>query len=170
MRGEGKFQHACFESFLGEGFVAAHDGKLYRIEFGVSEDEFLAELRQRYGIESSRAQDELKDILQQIEEYFAGERRNFEIEISLREGTSFERKIWKHIAEIPWGETRSYAELARAAGAPGAARAVGRAMGKNPLPIVLPCHRVVRSDGTPGGFGLGPRAKRSLLELEGITA
>ena len=81
-------------------------------------------------------------------------------------GSRFEQRVWRAIARIPRGETRSYAAVARALGRPGAARAVGRACGRNPTPLLVPCHRVVRSDGSPGGYRFGARAKRRLLERE----
>jgi methylated-DNA-[protein]-cysteine S-methyltransferase len=162
------YQHASFKSKLGECFVAARAGKVFRIDFGVTEKEFLRKLAQRYGIESSEAAGALDPVVRQLSEYFSGKRRKFEFGVSLLEGTDFEKTVWKQLARIPFGETRSYGELARAAGVPGAARAVGRAMGKNPLPIVLPCHRVIRSDGSLGGFGMGIDAKQDLLKLEGV--
>jgi methylated-DNA-[protein]-cysteine S-methyltransferase len=102
----------------------------------------------------------------QLEEYFAGTRTEFDIPIDLR-GTPFQRQVWTALAEIPYGKTVSYAELAEMVGRPGACRAVGQANGSNPIPIVLPCHRVVGSGGGIGGYGGGLDMKRRLLELEG---
>ncbi|HEY0513475.1 MAG TPA: MGMT family protein, partial [Thermoanaerobaculia bacterium] len=82
-------------------------------------------------------------------------------------GTPFERSVWDELRRIPFGETRSYGEIAQAIGRPGAARAVGRANGANPIPIVVPCHRVIGSDGSLTGFGGGLEAKSRLLEIEG---
>ena len=84
-------------------------------------------------------------------------------------GTPFQRRVWKAIASIPWGETRSYAWLARKAGSPRAYRAAAQACGANPLPRIIPCHRVIASDGTLGGFSGGLSLKRKLLMLEGIS-
>jgi methylated-DNA-[protein]-cysteine S-methyltransferase len=105
--------------------------------------------------------------LAQLEEYFAGRRRSFELPLEL-DGTDFQRSVWRGLAEIPYGETVSYAELAMMVGRPHAYRAVGQANGSNPVPIVLPCHRVVASGGGIGGYGGGLAMKRQLLALEGL--
>ena len=98
-------------------------------------------------------------------EYFRGERRAFTVPLEPR-GTPFQRRVWDALAAVPWGETVTYGALARQIGSPGAVRAVGQANHRNPLPIFLPCHRVVRSDGTWGNYRGGPAAKTFLLELE----
>jgi methylated-DNA-[protein]-cysteine S-methyltransferase len=105
----------------------------------------------------------------QLREYFAGSRRAFDLPLDL-EGTAFQRRAWLALAEIPYGETRSYGEQARRLGAPKAARAVGAANGANPVPIVLPCHRLVGADGSLTGFGGGLDVKRRLLEHEARSA
>jgi methylated-DNA-[protein]-cysteine S-methyltransferase len=105
--------------------------------------------------------------LAQLEEYFAGKRRMFDLPMALS-GTPFQRDVLTTLAEIPYGETVSYAELAAMVGRPTAFRAVGQANGANPVPIVLPCHRVVASGGRIGGYGGGLPVKRKLLKLEGV--
>jgi methylated-DNA-[protein]-cysteine S-methyltransferase len=160
------FRHAAFDSPLGRGFVAVSGGKVVRVSFTASEAAFLAELERDYRRGSVRSERELTPVVRELGEYFAGKRKRFSVRFSLLGGTAFERRIWAELAKIPWGKTKSYGDLARSAGFPGAARAVGQAMSKNPLPIILPCHRVVRSDGSPGGFGMGTRAKVRLLQLE----
>jgi len=107
----------------------------------------------------------LGEAARQLREYFAGDRTSFDLALDL-EGTRFQRKAWLALAEIPYGETRSYAEQAARLGRPHAVRAVGHANGRNPLPIVLPCHRVIGSDGSLTGFGGGLHVKRALLDLE----
>lgn len=102
----------------------------------------------------------------QLREYFAGGRRAFDLPLA-PVGTAFQRQVWLTLAGIPYGQTVSYAELARRVGRPGASRAVGAANGRNPLPIVLPCHRVIGANGALTGFGGGLPTKRFLLELEG---
>ena len=102
----------------------------------------------------------------QLEEYFAGKRRTFNLPLA-PEGTVFQRIVWRALETIPFGELRSYREVAEAIGKPTAVRAVGAANGRNPLPIVVPCHRVVGSDGSLTGFAGGVEIKRRLLELEG---
>jgi len=108
----------------------------------------------------------LQEALAQLEAYFAGELREFDLPLT-PEGTPFQRKVWEALRDIPWGETRSYSELAAAIGRPTASRAVGAANGKNPLPIVIPCHRVIGSTGKLTGFGGGLDVKAGLLRLEG---
>jgi methylated-DNA-[protein]-cysteine S-methyltransferase len=104
----------------------------------------------------------------QLREYFAGERRAFELPLDLR-GTPFQQRAWLALASIPYGTTVSYGEQARRLGHPRAARAVGAANARNPVSIVLPCHRVIGADGTLTGYGGGLRAKRALLEHEART-
>lgn len=103
----------------------------------------------------------------QLREYLAGARQNFDLRV-LALGTAFEREAWAALIRIPFGETRSYAQQARALAKPGAARAVGRANGRNPAPIVIPCHRVIGSDGSLTGFAGGLGLKRWLLAHEGV--
>lgn len=106
-----------------------------------------------------------KDIKAQIEEYFQGKRKTFEITLN-PEGTPYQKRVWEELQKIPYGEMRSYKEIAQALRLPNAARAVGMATGKNPLPLIIPCHRVVGSDGSMTGFAFGIDAKKFLLGLE----
>ncbi len=101
----------------------------------------------------------------QLDEYFAGERREFDVRLDLR-GTRFQRDAWLALARVPYGETRTYGEQAEAIGRPGAFRAVGAANGRNPIPVILPCHRIIGADGSLTGFGGGLGVKRALLDLE----
>jgi methylated-DNA-[protein]-cysteine S-methyltransferase len=110
----------------------------------------------------------LKETAAQLEEYFAGERTDFELRMEL-DGTRFQREVWAELARIPYGETINYGELARRVGRPKGPRAVGQANGRNPIPIIVPCHRVLASNGI-GGYGGGLKVKRALLALEGVTA
>ena len=105
------------------------------------------------------------DAARQLSEYFRGRRRSFDLKISPH-GTRFQLDVLQALQEIPYGETRSYGDVARAVGKPKAVRAVGAANGRNPLPIVIPCHRVVGANGSLTGFGGGLDAKRFLLDLE----
>jgi methylated-DNA-[protein]-cysteine S-methyltransferase len=105
------------------------------------------------------------DAVDQLGAYFAGELTDFDIELDLR-GTEFQQRVWKALLTIPYGETRSYGEIAEQVGAPGAARAVGLANGHNPIAIVVPCHRVIGASGSLTGYGGGLDRKRTLLELE----
>jgi O-6-methylguanine DNA methyltransferase len=103
----------------------------------------------------------------QLDAYFAGKLRQFTVPLDLR-GTSFQRQVWGLLGGIPWGETRSYRQIAEAMGCPQAARAVGRAVGTNPVSIVIPCHRIIGSDGSLTGYGGGLDRKAALLEIEGF--
>ena len=106
-------------------------------------------------------------LVKQLQAYAAGQRVCFTIPLDLRAGTVFQQAVWRALQTIPRGETRSYAWVARQIGKPKATRAVGGACGANPVPIVVPCHRVVASDGSLGGFSGGVALKRRLLALEG---
>ncbi|HZJ72675.1 MAG TPA: methylated-DNA--[protein]-cysteine S-methyltransferase [Planctomycetota bacterium] len=101
-----------------------------------------------------------------VRDYLAGQRRSLDLPLDLR-GTPFQQQVWSELRRVPFGRTISYAELARRAGWPGAARACGSANGANPAPLFVPCHRTIASDGTLGGFGGGLPLKRRLLRLEG---
>jgi methylated-DNA-[protein]-cysteine S-methyltransferase len=106
-----------------------------------------------------------RPVVQQLHSYFAGELADFDVECAL-DGTPFQQRVWKALRKIPHGETISYGTLAKRVGRPGAARAVGAAVGQNPICIILPCHRVIGADGSLTGFGGGLDRKRTLLELE----
>ncbi len=103
----------------------------------------------------------------QLMEYFAGKRRTFSLPLSPK-GTPFQKEVWQALSSIPYGQTRSYADIAAQVGRPKAYRAVGMANNRNPIPIVIPCHRVVGSSGDMVGYAYGTKIKRYLLELEGI--
>lgn len=103
----------------------------------------------------------------QLSEYLAGRRQVFDLPLRPA-GTPFQRRVWAALTAIPWGETRTYGQIARAIGAPNAARAVGQANHRNPIPIFIPCHRVIGAGGALTGYGGGLELKRILLELEGI--
>lgn len=105
----------------------------------------------------------------QLAEYFAGARRDFAVPLALA-GTDFQRRVWRQLLRVPFGETITYDELARRAGSPGASRAAGQANGSNPVAIVVPCHRVIRASGETGGYAGGADRKRRLLELEAGSA
>ena len=113
----------------------------------------------------TRDDDAFPEAHAQLAEYFAGERTAFDLELAPA-GTPWQHRVWAALREIPHGETRSYGEIARALGAPGASRAVGHANGRNPISIVVPCHRVVGSDGRLTGYGGGMERKAALLALE----
>lgn len=123
-------------------------------------------LEQHYNIiESSPRCDA---ILMQLDEYFAGKRQHFDVRLNLI-GTDFQKEVWHTLTSIQYGATISYLELARRIGNPAAVRAVGAANGRNPIPIIVPCHRVIGADGSLTGFGGGLHLKAALLKLEGVS-
>jgi methylated-DNA-[protein]-cysteine S-methyltransferase len=117
--------------------------------------------------EWKEAPGKLRPYVRDLEQYFAGRRREFSFELDLR-GTDFQQRCWQALLDIPYGKTRTYADIAQAVGQPRGFRAVGMANHDNPVAIVVPCHRVIASDGTLGGYGGGLPTKRWLLELEGV--
>jgi methylated-DNA-[protein]-cysteine S-methyltransferase len=144
-------------------FLAASSEGLVRLEFHHRMQKFASVEKL---IES---ESELRPYLRELDQYFAGERRKFTIPLDLR-GTPFQLACWNALLEIPYGETRSYGEIARVIGHPQAFRAVGMANNRNPIAIVVPCHRVIGSSGSLCGYGGGLELKRKLLDLEGATS
>lgn len=139
------------------GVAVNEEGAVVRISFGPLEvDE--AEATEDFG--------RCSEVIRQLREYFAGSRRVFDLPIA-PEGTDFQKRVWNALASIPYGTTASYRDLAERVGDVKAVRAVGRANGANPIPIVVPCHRVIGSSGSLVGFAGGMRAKEILLALEG---
>jgi methylated-DNA-[protein]-cysteine S-methyltransferase len=153
--------------------MAELGGKLIRISFACCEqNEFFTWLDLNFpGISKHQQSPENNKVFQetqrQLSEYFNGKRREFDLLIKL-EGTVFQGKVWNELARIPWGETRTYGQVAKMAGNPKASRAAGGACNKNPIPIVIPCHRVLGEDGSLVGFSGGLEFKKKLLEIEGI--
>ena len=125
--------------------------------------------KEKKGYEIVEGPRQLQAYATELEEYFAGKRREFKFPLDLR-GTDFQQSCWRALLAIPYGETRTYADIARAVGKPTAFRAVGMANNRNPIAIVVPCHRVIASDGTLCGYGGGLDIKRKLLELEGALS
>lgn len=133
------------------------------------EGEVLVRLRTVEPTVQTGERTELTDrAMEQLREYFSGQRKQFELPYELR-GTEFQKKVWAALEAIPYGQTRSYREIAQAVGNPKAVRAVGAANGKNPMWIVVPCHRVIGADGGLTGYAGGVELKRVLLELEQWT-
>jgi methylated-DNA-[protein]-cysteine S-methyltransferase len=153
---------------VGPLLLAATAQGLVRVAYAAQgHEQVLAQLAARVSPRVLRAPGRLDEAAREIEEYFAGRRTRFDLPLDLRLSSGFRRDVLNHLPGIGYGATASYAALAAAAGNPKAVRAVGTACATNPLPVVLPCHRVVRSDGILGGYAGGPEAKRVLLTLEG---
>ncbi|WP_027945227.1 methylated-DNA--[protein]-cysteine S-methyltransferase [Amycolatopsis taiwanensis] len=152
---------------VGVLLVAATDQGLLRVAYEREDhDAVLAKLAERVSSRILHAPGRLDPLVRQFDEYFAGERTKFDVSLDFRLSKGFRRTVLAHLPEIAYGHTESYAQVAAAAGSPRAVRAVGTACATNPLPVVVPCHRVVRSDGSFGGYVGGEEAKRTLLTLE----
>ena len=149
------------DSPVGTLTLAASDAGLHAIEFPANRHPVRRDRDWREGDHPLLARAQA-----QLDEYFTGSRRHFDLPLA-PQGTPFQRQVWFALATIPYGQTRSYAQIAAQLQRPTATRAVGAANGRNPLPIVLPCHRVIGADGSLTGFSGGLPTKRFLLELEG---
>ncbi|MGQ9674775.1 MAG: methylated-DNA--[protein]-cysteine S-methyltransferase [Chloroflexota bacterium] len=149
------------------GLVASERG-LVALEFPLpTRDEVTERLLEVFSDNLEVDDNAFPELSESLTRYFAGEQVEFNAAVDERLGTPFQRKAWDSVRSIPYGQTMSYGEVARRMGRPGAARAVGSAMRANPVPIVIPCHRVIGSSGTLTGFGGGLDLKRRLLRLEG---
>lgn len=155
------------DSPLGPLYLARSEAGLCRLAFGVTEDSFRGRLPAK--ARSRRNPDALRETQEQLVAYFDGCHVRFHLPVDLGEMTRFQQRVLHRACAIPAGELRSYGEIARALGSPHASRAVGQALGRNPVPIVVPCHRVVGSDGRLTGYSgaKGIESKRWLLRLEG---
>ena len=155
------------DSPVGTLLLAATDDGLIRVAFDREDhDAVLVSLAEKVSPRIMLAPGRLDRAAGELDEYFAGTRRAFDLPLDFRLSSGFRRSVLAHLPEIGYGRTESYAQVAAAAGSPRAVRAVGSACATNPLPLVVPCHRVVRSDGSFGGYRGGPDAKRLLLSLE----
>jgi methylated-DNA-[protein]-cysteine S-methyltransferase len=154
--------HTTIDSPIGELTLVAHDGALGGVYFP---GHWYLPDPATFG---ARSDTDFTDAERQLGEYFEGERTSFDLPTSL-DADAFQQRVWSLIAEIPYGETTTYGELARELGDPRLARRVGGAVGRNPLSIVIPCHRVVGKDGKLTGYAGGLERKAALLELEGVT-
>ncbi len=152
---------------VGTLLLAATNEGLVRVAYARENHEaVLANLADKISPRILNAPGRLDVVATQIDEYFAGERTLFDVPLDYRLSAGFRRQVLAHLPDIAYGKTASYAAVAQLAGNPRAVRAVGTACATNPLPVVVPCHRVVRSDGTAGGYVGGPEAKLTLLTLE----
>jgi methylated-DNA-[protein]-cysteine S-methyltransferase len=159
--------YRTLDSPLGVLLLAATDHGLLRVAYAVEDhDRVLEDLATRVSSRVLRAPSRLDEAAREIDDYLAGRRTDFDLPLDLRLSTGFRRAVLDRLPDIPYGDTASYATVAMAAGSPKAVRAVGSACATNPLPVVVPCHRVVRSDGTIGQYVGGSATKRTLLALE----
>ena len=144
--------------------AANEQGLVYVGTYDAGVEQMLGHFKEQY--DWREAPDRLAPYCQQLEQYAKGERREWTLPIVWLEGTAFQRKVWQALTQLAYGQTVSYGAIARAIEQPTAVRAVGGAIGKNPLAIVVPCHRVIQTDGQLGGYSGGLTMKRDLLQLE----
>lgn len=155
------------ETPVGPLLLAATPAGLVRVGYGhLGHDAVLARLAASVSPRVEHAPAALDPVARQLDEYFAGRRTVFDLPLDLRLARGFRRAVLDHLPAIPYGRTETYAQVAAASGSPMAVRAVGTACAANPVPVVVPCHRVVRSDGSAGGYVGGEDAKRTLLAIE----
>lgn len=156
-------------SDIGTVFVGVTRRGLCAVRFGLSERQFVADLRRETGAHPVRSAAHAGAAARQVGEYLAGRRTTFDLPVDLSSMTSFQQQVLLAACQIPRGQVRTYSDLAREIGRPKAARAVGQALGSNPVPIVVPCHRVLAADGSLRGYsgGGGLATKERLLRLEG---
>ncbi|MFL2434489.1 MAG: methylated-DNA--[protein]-cysteine S-methyltransferase [Vicinamibacterales bacterium] len=155
------------ETPIGPVFVASSNSGLFDVAFGVTDQvRYVARLGTRVerALPDQRA---VSGVLDQLDDYFCGNVTRFNIPIDLRVSTDFTYRVLCTASQIPFGQTMSYGEISKIIASPGASRAVGGALGRNPIPIVIPCHRVIAGDGRIGGFTGGLAIKKALLRLEG---
>jgi len=152
---------------VGPLLLAATPKGLVRVAYDVEDhDQVLDTLARRLSPRVLRAPKRLDAAARELDEYFSGRRQTFDFPLDLSLSAGFRQLVQRHLPDIGYGQTRSYGQVAALVGNPKAVRAVGTACATNPLPIVVPCHRVLRADGTPGGYAGGPDAKLTLLRLE----
>ncbi len=157
------------ETPVGPIYIAMSERGIADLGFDDSEEEFLKRMGKRYRFSIQRSRKRIEEVAGQLSDYFTGERDTFNLTLDLRKLTPFQNAVLGAIQEIPAGKTISYSELAKRIGKPKAARAVGQALGRNPIPIIIPCHRALAADGSLGGYSGrgGVRTKQALLTLEG---
>jgi len=166
--GKEHFYTLIKQTLAGDLLVIGSEKGIRRIEMNVkSPERHLAEFEKKYGFRPEPGPSHLADAVRQLKEYFKGRRESFDLKLDLSGVTPFRKKVYQALDRVKFGETSSYGELAQKSGGLKYSRAIGSAMASNPLPIVIPCHRVVRSDGGLGGYGGGLPLKKRLLGLEG---
>ena len=156
------------DSPVGALLVAATERGVCRIAFGPDHERELDILARAFGVRVLRTPKPVEAVRRQLDEYFEGRRQEFELDYDLRATPAFQQLVLHELARVPYGQVDTYGGLATKVGNPRAARAVGGALNRNPLPIVLPCHRVVGASGSLVGYAGGLERKRALLELEGV--
>jgi methylated-DNA-[protein]-cysteine S-methyltransferase len=164
-----KLYYTTFKSPIGEILVTRSDKGVNLIAFPKSKwGKFLVALKAAEDVDVTKDDRKFSSLKKQLKSYFAGKKVKFREPLDLTGGTPFQRRVWKAMFKIPSGQTKSYGWLAGQAGGKNKARSVGAACGANPVPIIIPCHRVIRENGGLGGYGGGLSVKRKLLQIEGV--
>jgi O-6-methylguanine DNA methyltransferase len=145
--------------------VASTERGVCFVDFVRTEKGFMKRLKERFPGKIVRDDRRNRKVVKQLKKYLKGELQRFDCKLDFR-GTPFQKKVWSALVRIPYGRTRSYGDIAQAIGHPKAFRAVGNANGRNSIPLIIPCHRVIASNGGLGGFGHGVKVKRQLLDFE----
>ncbi len=146
-------EYKCiYKSKIGDITITADENALLSLQFGAENTDFAIN-------------PVIKETIKQLDEYFSLKRKNFDLPLNPK-GTEFQKRVWKELTKIPYGETRTYKQTALAIGNPNASRAIGNANNKNPIAIIIPCHRVIGSDGSLTGYAAGLNIKEFLLKLE----
>ncbi len=159
------YVYGSYSSPVGGLFVATGPRGITALTIGEGEGDFLAGFSE--DLAPSLAQGRFSALFRLLDKYFKGAPVVFSVPLD-PSGTAFDKKVWGALSALQWGSCKSYGELASVIGKPGAARAVGGACGRNPIPLIIPCHRVLQSGGLIGGYSGGPGVKESLLAIEGI--
>jgi len=158
--------YSSFDSpLLREVFVASTERGVRMVDFLKTEKVFLSRLKERFPGKIIRDNRKNRNVVNQLKKYMKGELQHFDCKLDFK-GTPFQKRVWSALAKIPYGRTRSYREIAQEIGHPNAFRAVGNANGRNSIPLIIPCHRVIESNGGLGGFGHGVKVKEQLLDFE----
>jgi methylated-DNA-[protein]-cysteine S-methyltransferase len=164
-----KIYYSTFKSPIGEILATKTEKGLSFISFPKSTwNKFLSALDEDNSVDLLKSKSKFSSLEKNLKAYFSGRKVNFREKLDLTGATDFQKRVWKAMLEIPHGETRSYGWLAQKAGGKNKARAVGAACGANPIPIIVPCHRVIKSDKTIGGYSGGLGFKKKLLQIEGV--
>lgn len=162
-----KISYSIFNGPFGPIGLASVDKELIQVQHRITGEAKLKEiLEQKYSLPAQKDFRSFRELAEQFKDYFNGLRKTFDWPIRFQQGTPFQIRVWKSLIKIPYGTTRSYSWLANSVGKPKAYRAAGNANSKNPLSIIIPCHRVIRENGDLGGYTGGTDIKKFLLNLE----
>ncbi|MBJ79563.1 MAG: methylated-DNA--[protein]-cysteine S-methyltransferase [Nitrospinaceae bacterium] len=159
-------KYSIFKTPLGKTGVAVSPTGICRVVLSVSRESDFVELLKKVHPRPQKQSTQLMAIENEFHQYFSGKLKKFSFKPDLRQGTHFQQSVWRKLTAIPFGNTRSYQWLATAIGNPKACRAAGNANGRNPVPVIIPCHRVIRQNGDMGGYTGGIHLKQFLLDLE----